>query len=140
MRARLVHAVPADLRHLQRTSVERARVARDAAGDDAEAIGAILFAAIEQDLDTDADAEKGLPARATSSRSTSASLSARRFSMVAPAGTDAGQDHAIGGADFFRAIGYLARMAEVLERAFDARKVAGFVIDDRNHGFSSVGR
>src|ERR1017187_980721 len=58
MRAGLAHAVPSDLRDLERTAVNRARVAHDAASDNAEAIGLVLFAAIEQHLDADADAQK----------------------------------------------------------------------------------
>src|SRR5260370_41523112 len=60
MRARLAHAGPSDLRHLERTAIDRAWKARDAAGDDAETIGAVLFAAVEQHLDSDTYAQEGL--------------------------------------------------------------------------------
>ncbi len=60
MRARLTHAVPSDLRHLERTAVDRVGKARDASGDYPETIGAVLFAAVEEHLDSDTDAQEGL--------------------------------------------------------------------------------
>src|SRR5580704_18938075 len=57
MRPGLAHAIPSDLRDLQRAAVDRSRIARDAPRDDAKAFGAVLFAPIEQNLDADADAE-----------------------------------------------------------------------------------
>src|ERR1035437_9714612 len=58
MSPRLAHAVPSDLRVLERAAVNRARIAHDTASDNAEAIDIALFAAIEQQLDADADAQE----------------------------------------------------------------------------------
>src|SRR6266849_9632935 len=61
--ARLAHPVPADLRYFERPSVERRWVAYHASRNDPEAARAILFAVIEQYLDTDTDAKKALARR-----------------------------------------------------------------------------
>src|SRR5581483_11315620 len=59
MRPGLAHAVPSDLRNLERPPVHRGGIAAHVAGDYPEAIGGIFLAAIEQHLDSDTDAEKG---------------------------------------------------------------------------------
>ena len=122
------------MRNLERAAVDRARIARDAARDDAEAIGAVLLAAIEQDLDTDADAEERFAgAGDVVAKNFDESERAQIFHRGAGR-SDPRQYHAIGGDDTLGAIGYLGFMAEELERALNAGQVAGFVIDDCDHG------
>ncbi len=133
---RLAHAVPSDLRDLERTSVDRARIARDAARDDAEAFGAVLFAAIEQDLDPDADAEERLAgARYVVAQNLDESERAQIFHRGACC-SDTRKYHAVGGDDALGAIGDLGFMAEEFQRALNAGEVAGLVIDDCDHRFN----
>src|SRR5277367_2029557 len=134
MGARLAHAVPSDLRNLERTAVERARITGDAAGDDAEAFGGVLFTAIEQHLDADADAEERLAgAGDVVAQHVDESERAQIFHGGA-GGADAGEDDAIGGGDALGAIGYFGLMTEKFERALNAGQVAGFVVNDCYHG------
>ena len=56
-------AVPADLRHFERPPIDGRREAHDLAGNEPEALGVVLVAALHQDLDTDADAQERLAGR-----------------------------------------------------------------------------
>ena len=123
------------MRDLERAAVDRTRVARDAARDDAEAFGAVLFAAIEQDLDTDADAEERLAgARDIVAQNLDEAESVQIFHRGAGR-ADARQNHAIGGDDAFGAICNFRFMTEEFERALNAGEVSGFVINDCDHRF-----
>ena len=133
MRLSLAHTVPSDLRNLQRTSVDRSRIARDAARHDPEAFGGVLFAAIEQDLDPDADADERF---AGASYVVAENLDEPERAQIFHRGAgraDAGQNHAVGCNDALGAIGDFGFMAEEFQRALNAGKVAGLVIDDCNH-------
>ncbi len=94
----------------------------------------VLFAAIEQHLDADADAEERLAgAGDIVAEDVDESERAQVFHGRA-GGADAGEDHAIGGDDSLGAIGDFTLVAEEFEGALDAGEVAGFVIDDCDHG------
>ena len=76
----------------------------------------------------------GLPARATLvAENFDESERAQIFHRGA-GGSDSRQDYAIGGDDALGAIGNLGLMAEEFECALNAGEVAGFVIDDCDHG------
>ena len=133
MGPRLAHAVPSDLRNLERTAVESCRKAHHAARDDAEATRVVLLAAIQQHLDPDADAEERLAgADDVVAQHLVESERAQVFHRRARR-ADAGQDHAVGGAHALGAVGDLAGMAEMLQRACDAGQIARLVIDDCDH-------
>src|SRR5260370_36904144 len=130
MRARLAHAGPSDLRHLERTAVDRAWKARDASGDDAETIGAVLFTAVEEHLDSDTDAQEGLAGTRDIVAQHGSEAEGVEVLHSSAGSADPRQDHAVSGADTLGTIGDFASMAEVFARPRDARGIPGVVIDD----------
>src|SRR5208283_3033694 len=133
MRAALAHAVPANLWDFQRMAIDSRGVAPDLPADNTETVGAILFAVIEQYLNTEADAEEGL---ASACYVVAQDADEAKRTQILHGGTGsahAGQNNVIGGADPFRAISNLAAMAQMLEGARHAGEIARPIINDRDH-------
>src|SRR5579863_3085090 len=133
MRPRLSHAVPSDLRNLERPPVERPRVLPDLARNDAEAIRVVLVAMAQQYLDADADAEKRLArARDVVTQNLCEPQAMQIFHRGAGC-ANTRQDHTLGRAESLGLVGYFAPMPQKFECASNAGKIARPVVDDRYH-------
>ena len=111
---------------------ETGRLARN----DPKAFAVVFFAAIEQDLDTDADAEERF-AGASDVVTQSLGESERAQIFHGSAGrSDARQDHPIGSDDALGAIGNFGIVAKEFQRALNTGEVAGLVIDNCDHRFN----
>ena len=123
--------VPADLRDFQAVFN---REPDDAARENAQAGGAGIkfFAAVEQRLVADADAQKGFAGVDEVAGGFEQFLFAERVDAIVE-GADAGQDQAAGVADFFRFLDQTDVGTHLEQRFVDAAQVAGTVIKQSNH-------
>src|SRR5690348_12982819 len=115
MRPRLAHAIPSDLRNLQRTSIDSRRESHDLSRDNSQAAGAIFLAPVEQHLDSDTDAQKGFAGARDVAQQDLVKLQRAQVVHRGACGADARQDDAVRGAYAFGSVGNLAAMAEMLE-------------------------
>ena len=94
---------------------------------------AVLVAAVEQQLQAEADAEER-PAGADVSQHGVAEAGVAELGDGVPERPDPGQHHLVGGRHPVRVRGYLGRRPDRLERLLDAPQVGHPVIDDHNPG------